>query len=232
METNSREKTILQLQLEIETALRLLPGFTNQLPDALKPLVRLTPPDGERAKVSLRHVKTNRQIRRNAPASTWSPESGSVSISYDVSPAREADPADIQAARVPSPDALPRYTGAEDPMRGLVLALATAEDDPKLPFISLKWFRDTYLPREGFSWATAPENRQRILADAISRNWILTSKVANPKNPQYPVTGIRVNRPLAEVRRILDQESRFGSAFAPITISGEPLSETVLRERR
>ncbi len=121
---------------------------------------------------------------------------------------------------------------AEDPARDLMLALARAEQDPQLGFVSLKWFRDTYLPRQGHAWDVAPDARQRVLVEAINRGWILTSKVANPKNPQYPVTAIRVNRPLADVRRILDQEAGFASPFAPITIPGERLSETVLRERR
>ncbi len=232
MQINNAEKTILQLQSEIETALQLLPGFTNQLPDALKPLVRLTPPNGERAKVSLRHVKTNRQIRRNAPAGTWSPKSGSVSISYNASPAEGADATEAQVAHASRPDVLPSSAGPEDPVRDLVLALAKAENDPQLGFISLKWFRDTYLPRHGYSWAIAPENRQRVLGDAINRNWILTSKVANPKNPRYPVTAVRINRSMAEMRGILNKEAGFGSAFVPITIPGERFSETVLRERR
>jgi hypothetical protein len=115
----------------------------------------------------------------------------------------------------------------------LVVALAKAENDPQLGFVSLKWFRDTYLPRQGYGWSVAQENRQRLLDDAINmKKWILTSKVPNPKNPQYPVTAIRLNRSLGEVRRILEQEEGVASAFAPIAIQGELLSETVLRERR
>ena len=112
------------------------------------------------------------------------------------------------------------------------MALAKAELDPQLGFVSLKWFRDKFLPQCGYSWAASEEERQRVLANAIERGLILKSRVANPKNPQFPVTAIKVNRPLAEVRRILDQEPGFGSAFDPIAIAGEPLSQTVLRERR
>ncbi|MEK7408175.1 MAG: hypothetical protein AAB225_24150 [Acidobacteriota bacterium] len=212
------DKTILQVQSEIETALQRLPGLEAQLPDVLRPLVRLAPSKGARAQVSLRHARTQRQVKRNAPAESWSPDSGLVSISYDTSAVEEA-----VAMETPR---------AEDPARDLMLALARAEQDPQLGFVSLKWFRDTYLPRQGHAWDVAPDARQRVLVEAINRGWILTSKVANPKNPQYPVTAIRVNRPLADVRRILDQEAGFASPFAPITIPGERLSETVLRERR
>jgi hypothetical protein len=216
------EKTILEVQSEIETALRRLPRFAAQLPDALKPLVRLAPPRGARAQVSLRHARTARQVRRNAPADSWSPDSGSVSICYDASPAGEVDTTETQAADTAHPDASTQQVRAEDPARDLVLALARAECEPQLGFVSLKWFRDSYLPQEGYAWAATPEDRQRVLADAINnRKWILTSHVPNPKNPRYPVTAIRVNRPLAEVRKILDQEAGFGSPFAPIPIAGE-----------
>jgi hypothetical protein len=213
-------------------ALQRLAGFAAQLPDVLRPLVWLAPPKGARAQVSLRHARTERQVRRNAPADSWSPDSGLVSISYDTSPVEEANALETQAAQTAPADASPPPPPAEDPARDLVLVLARAEQDPQLGFVSLKWFRDTYLPPQGYAWAVAPDNRQRVLAEAINRNWILTSKVPNPKNPRYPVTAIRVNRPLADVRKILDQEAGFGSAFSPITIPGERLSETVLRERR
>jgi hypothetical protein len=171
-------------------------------------------------------------VKRNAPADSWSPDSGLVSISYDTSPAGQPDALETDAAGPAHPDAPPHPVHTEDPARDLVLALARAANDPQLGFVSLKWFRDTYLPQQGYAWAAAPENRQRVLVEAIERRWILTSKVPNPKNPQYPVTAIRVNEPLADVRKILSQEAGLGSAFAPITIAGEPLSETVLRERR
>jgi hypothetical protein len=117
-------------------------------------------------------------------------------------------------------------------VRQLLLALAKAERDPQLGFVALKWFRDTYLPRQGVIWADTPENRQRILVEAINRRWIVTSKIPNPKNPRYPVTAIKINRPLPEVRQLLEQEECLRTTFAPITIAGERLSATVLRERR
>ena len=85
-------------------------------------------------------------------------------------------------------------------------------------FVSLKWFRDTCLPQKGFAWGAAPEERYKVLTDAIDRRWILTSRIPNPKNPQFPVTAIRVNRPLDEVRTILDENAKASSPFAPISI--------------
>ncbi|MBI4441879.1 MAG: hypothetical protein HY649_00735 [Acidobacteria bacterium] len=228
------DKTILEVQSEIEMALQHLPGFAAQLPEVLKPLVRLAPPKGSRTQVSLRHRhgKIERQVKRNAPADSWSPRSGLVSISYNPSP-QQTDALETQAADAAYPETLTQPVHVKDPATDLLLALASAERDPQLGFVSLKWFRDVYLQQQGYAWAATSEDRQRVLVDAINRKWILTSKHPNPKNPQYPVTAIKINRPLAEVRGILRQEETdSGSVFVPITIVGEPLSETVLRERR
>jgi hypothetical protein len=228
----SAVNTIQDVQSEIEKALECLPKFLSHLPEELKPLILLAPPQGVHASVSLRHPdkKTSRQIKRNAPMNSWSPESDLVVISYNTSAAEAAMP--LPAEQVKPVETI-RGLGnkpVRDPAHELLQALAQAEMGSQ--FVSLKWFRDTCLPQKGFPWGTAPEERHRVLADVINRRWILTSRIPNPKNPQFPVTAIRVNRPMDEVRAILDENAKANSAFAPIAIPGERLSETVLRERR
>lgn len=227
------EKTILEEQSEIEAALAHLPALAAQLPAALKPLVRLSPRNGFRAEVSLRTgtAKESRQVKRNSPAHGWSPDSGLVAITYRPSAAVEDQAPGSAVESVPDSATKPAET-AIDPVQEIVMALAKAEKDPQLGFVALKWFRDAYLPQQGYPWAAIPDDRQRALVNAIDRNWILTSKVANPKNPQFPVTAIKVNRPLSEVRSILEQDPESRSGFNPIAMQGEPLSKTVLRERR
>jgi hypothetical protein len=223
--------TILELQSDLEIALQCLPRFQAQLPDVLKPLVNLAPRKGVRAHVSLRHAAKGRQIKRNAPAETWKTGPDFVlAISYEANTAEDREEAERHPAQTPVAAAPAQRT--EDPVRDLVCALARAERDPQLNFVSLKWFRDAYLPQQGFAWATAPESRQRVLVEALDRRWVLTGKIANPKNPQFPVTAIRVNRPLPEVREVLGKDETSESDFAPAVIRGEQLSQTVLRERR
>ena len=234
------EKTILEEQSEIEAALDHLPALAAQLPAALKPLVRLSPRKGFRVQVSLRrgNAKDSRQVKQNAPASRWLPDSGLVAIMYRPSTPEEDQAAESTVEDVQDSLAKPAETAtkpaetASDPVQDIVMALARAEKDPQLGFVSLKWFRDTYLPQQGYPWAAIPDERQRVLVNAIDRNWILTSRVANPKNPQFPVTAIKVNRPLSEVHSILEQEPGPRSGFNPVAMRGEPLSQTVLRERR
>jgi hypothetical protein len=155
-----------------------------------------------------------------------------VSISYEAATDEKAGRVEAEVVQ-PAPAAeVPHRVLTEDPVRGLVLALARAESDPKRGFVALKWFRDTYLPEQGYGWASSPEARHRAIVEADKRRWVLTSKVPNPKNPEFPVTSIRVNRPLQAVQEILKQESGFEADFAPIALAGERLSETVLRQRR
>lgn len=222
----------------------------------------LAPPRGTYAQVSLRYgnLKKNRQAPTTKPAEKWAMTRDLAAISYVresptenremevqnpsnhteetfctvMNQEKVADVSEPRAAHPVTPDPLQEPSDAGDPLREVVSALAKAASDPQLRFnfISLKWFRDTYLPQLGYAWATTPEQRKSALVQAINRKWILTGHVVNPKNPQHPVTEIKVNRSLSEVRDILGQPGAFGSGFMPIVIPGEPLSETVLRERR
>jgi len=75
-------------------------------------------------------------------------------------------------------------------------------------FIALKWFRDSFLPRKAFRWNQHPESRQSVLAEAIQRGVVITSKIANPKTPAYPTTTIRLNRAEAGIPRRLSASTR------------------------
>ena len=90
-----------------------------------------------------------------------------------------------------------------DPLSDLIRALDRAESRPGYEFVALKWFRDTVLPAEGFPWASYHSARQTVLRDAIDKRLILTSKMPNPRSPQFPVTAIRLNRLVPEVMGIL-----------------------------
>ena len=71
----SAVNTIQDVQSAIEKALECLPKLVSKLPEELRPLVRLAPPQGIQVHVSLRHPdkKASRQIKRNTPVSSWRP---------------------------------------------------------------------------------------------------------------------------------------------------------------
>ena len=77
-----------------------------------------------------------------------------------------------------------------------------------------------------------PSDRDEVLRNAIRVRAVLTSKVPNPKAPLFPVTSIRLNRQQPEVVSLLGEPIGSGFSFQPVSIRGEALSETVLRERR
>ena len=70
-------------------------------------------------------------------------------------------------------------------VKELCAALAEAERGGHA-FIALKWFRDSFLPRKAFRWNQHPESRQAVLAEAIQRGLVITSKSRTPRLPPIP----------------------------------------------
>ena len=108
-------------------------------------------------------------------------------------------------------------------VKELCAALAEAERGGHA-FIALKWFRDSFLPRKAFRWNQHPESRQAVLAEAIQRGVVLTSKIANPKTPAYPTTTIRLNRAEAGI----PEEAQ---RFHPVAVHGDSIADAIEEER-
>ncbi|HKF47478.1 MAG TPA: hypothetical protein VKB38_08990 [Terracidiphilus sp.] len=176
--------------------------------------------------------ENGRSKRRNASAETWSPEEDEVRIYFERvdgedSPARAVrtatrpgadhafDEDDIQEALMPA--------DMDARVKELCSALAEAERGGHA-FIALKWFRDSFLPRKAYRWNQNPESRQSVLAEAIQRGVVLTSKIANPKTPAYPTTTIRLNRAEAGI----PEEAQ---RFHPVAVHGDTLSAVLEEER-
>lgn len=212
-----------------EVELRLEQGLSRSLESYLHPLL----PEGYRPRVHL-HEKTGRKKRKDARAESWSPDSGEVRICFEreacsPSPSSQEKPVDTPADTSVDSSSSPTMG---TPISDLVRALDRAESRPGYDFIALKWFRDVFLPAQGFDWTKSDSSRQDVLRDAIEKRLILTSKVPNPKSPQFPVTAIRLNRLLADNQAILRAGQGSDSGFNPVEIRGENLSTTILRERR
>jgi hypothetical protein len=219
--------TIEQLESHLEEKLTKSSVFQEYIREHYHPHVELFSKDKTKP----------RKKKRNASAESWSPDSGEIHISFER--------IETPAAKVSEPsrellqEILPRVeppTPAQNPSLDLIRALHRAESRPGFDFVSLKWFRDLYLPAEGFDWARSSESRDQQLREAIGQGWIVKSKKPNPKAPQFPVTAICVNQRHAEVARILGTRAPSSNAaewdFDPIEIRGESLSTTILRDRR
>jgi hypothetical protein len=212
----------------IEEALAEL-GYS-QDPGLSRALHFLAPP-GYQAIVEL-CSESGRSKRRNASAESWSPEEDELRIYFERV---DGDEAPVRPVRVSTPVHEVHYEdddGEEEMIlpadmdirvKELCGALAEAERGGHA-FIALKWFRDSFLPRKTFRWNQSPEVRQTVLAEAIQRGVVLTSKIANPKTPAYPTTTIRLNRSEAGI----PEEAH---RFHPVSVQGETLTAVMDEER-
>ncbi len=221
--------------LSIPAAEEIIEDALNELAYSQDPglatALRFLAPPGYQAIVEL-CSESGRSKRRNASADTWSPEEDEVRIYFeriegDDPPPRLSRTARSMAAQVAEEDeaeeeeVLPADLDAR--VKELCAALAEAERGGHA-FIALKWFRDSFLPRKAFRWNQQPEARQAVLAEAIQRGVVLTSKIANPKTPAYPTTTIRLNRIEAGIPEDAQR-------FNPIEAQGEPVAAAIDEDR-
>jgi len=221
--------------LSIPAAEEIIEDAFNELaysqdPGLVRALRFLAPP-GYQAIVEL-CSENGRSKRRTASADSWSPEEDEIRIYFERI---GGDEPGARLSRAPRAVASHTLEGEDEDdeeilpedmdarVKELCAALAEAERGGHA-FIALKWFRDSFLPRKAFRWNQHPETRQAVLAEAIQRGVVLTSKIANPKTPAYPTTTIRLNRAEAGI----PEESQ---RFHPIEVQGEPVAATIDAER-
>jgi hypothetical protein len=223
--------------LSIPAAEELIEDALNELaysqdPGLVRALRFLAPP-GYQAVVEL-CSENGRSKRRNASADSWSPEEDEVRIYFEriddgEAPARNGRSRSYSVAPIHAPEPEEEAPDAILPadmdarVKELCAALAEAERGGHA-FIALKWFRDSFLPRKAFRWNQHPETRQMVLAEAIQRGVVMTSKIANPKTPAYPTTTIRLNRAEAGI----PEEAQ---RFHPVAVQGETVADTLDEER-
>jgi hypothetical protein len=177
--------------------------------------------------------ENGRSKRRNASADSWSPEDDEVRIYFERSDDGDGAPRPIRAPRaVADHNYDDEYDDGQQAVipadldarvKELCAALAEAERGGHA-FIALKWFRDSFLPRKAFRWNQHPESRQSVLAEAIQRGVVITSKIANPKTPAYPTTTIRLNRAEAGI----PEEAQ---RFHPVAVHGDSIADAIEEER-
>lgn len=220
--------------LSIPAAEEIIEEALNELaysqdPGLVRALKFLAPP-GYQAIVEL-CSENGRSKRRDASADTWSPEEDEVRVYFEriegepashpnwasraASRRAEEEENEVQEAVTPA--------DMDTRVKELCAALAEAERGGHA-FIALKWFRDSFLPRKAFRWNQHPEARQAVLAEAIQRGVVLTSKIANPKTPAYPTTTIRLNRAEAGI----PEEAQ---RFHPVEMQGETIAAEIEEER-
>ena len=91
----------------------------------------------------------------------------------------------------------------EEHVREVVRLVDRSEQEGRLPFLALTFFRDRMLPRWGGPWTRDDRDRQVSVESAIQRGWLRSGQVPNPKNPSFPTTSIELERANPDVQRIL-----------------------------
>ena len=175
----------------------------------------------------------NRKKRFDAALDSWQPALGEITFKFGI-PEPATIPGTTETVNEISLGISEGSAEGQPPdfrFHDLINTLNDAEMRPGFEFVSLKWFRDTYLPGEQYDWAKMPRFLDAMIRAAISDGVLLTSKVTNPRSPQFPVTAIRLNRRHKDVVLVLGESSGFALNFRPVPIGGEPLSDTVLRDR-
>lgn len=233
--TRAAQGSLDGANLSIPAAEEIVEEALNELAYSQDPglarALRFLAPPGYQAIVEL-CSENGRSKRRSASADSWSPEEDEVRIYFERISSHDgaARPARAQPS-VPAGHAFEEEEGEEAILpedmdvrvKELCAALAEAERGGHA-FIALKWFRDSFLPRKAFRWNQHPDTRQAVLAEAIQRGVVLTSKIANPKTPAYPTTTIRLNRADAGLPDELPR-------FQPVAVLGESLAGVLDDER-
>jgi hypothetical protein len=218
--------------VELEFAAKL----DNAISDILQEL-GYEVPQSHQIKASLLD-SSGRKKRSNASADHWSPVLGRIEIRFEpiAQEQRQIHSGTPQPAANESPAKLPKLSkvvaGVHPAEADLLIALDRAESRPGWNFVPLKKFRDEILPQDHCPSMTTDVERRSVLSSAIEKKLVLLGKVINPKSPQFPVTTMRLNRLMPEVKAVLGQTNSQDLDFHPVEISGEPLSATILRERR
>ncbi len=219
-------------EVELEFGRKLDNALADILQDLGYPL-----PQSHQVKASLLD-SNGRKKRSNASADNWSPVLGRIEIRFEpvAQEQKQINSRLSQTAEKESPakpETLSKgIPGLHPAEADLLIALDRAESRPGWNFVPLKKFRDEILPQEHLPSMRTDVHHRSVLESAIEKKFILVGKVPNPKSPQFPVTTIRLNRLMPAVKAVLGQTNSQDLDFHPVEISGEPLSTTILRERR
>lgn len=184
------------------------------LPPVLQPLTLIAPPRGFAISVELRPFEDPDRPGEFAEDSRWDPRHGDVLITFE--PGREDgwreerrdDRREERRGgwRDGAPAELPPPPDPDVAVDDVVRVLARAESDPNFTFVALKFLRDQLLPRH-VAWAAIPHEAQIQINRSIDVGAVQTTKVENPRQPQYPVTAVKLNRDSAIVLRVLSAEA-------------------------
>ena len=205
-------------------------------------------PQAEGCSVKVDFIEDGFKIHDGADTESWRPNNvGEIRIRFDESPETVAEPefgedSDYEEVE-PIYEAEESQYVEEDAYddRGnlwqqnryeLIRSLQRAGRREGFEFVSLKWFRDLFLPAEQYAWTDSLETRSREIGEAIDDGAILTYKVPNTRSPEFPVTAIRLNHEHPDVRAVMGEAPSRSGGPPTVGMRSPNLSSTVMHDRR
>jgi len=191
----------------------------NALPPVLQPLTLIAPPRGFVVQVELTPYTDHARPDDWNRDPRWDARNGELRIGYE--PARDEPARDERGWYGDDLRGPQAVSGPIDPqvaLRDIVRVVGRAEGDPAFKFLALKFLRDQLLPRQ-IAWGSLPNEAQIQINFAIDQGVLVTSKVENPRAPQYPVTAVQLNREHPLVRSMIGPPH---DAAPPHDVDAEP----------
>ena len=98
--------------------------------------------------------------------------------------------------------------------------------------IPLQWFSREWCPPGSLYEIAGESNMARLIKHAAGEGVVSVSEAPESVPPHFELELIRLNRGHPWVKSALGEAPPVGWTFQPVKIKGEPLSETILRDRR
>ena len=189
-------------------------------------------PQAEGCSVEVDIIEDGLKMHSGANSDTWRPyNGGELRIRFEVAPEGEAVEYE-EEAHYPEEEEYDDRGNSWQNRYELIRSLQRAGRREGFEFVSLKWFRDLFLPAEQYGWTDSLEARSREIGDAIDDGAILTYKVPNTRSPEFPVTAIRLNHEHPDVRAVLGEAPSRSGGYQTVGMRGQHLSSPVMPDRR
>ena len=190
-------------------------------------------PQAEGCSVEVDIIEDGLKMRNGADSDSWRPfHGGEIRVRFDSAPVGEEGPEYEEDPYYPEEEEFEDPGNSWQNRYELIRSLQRAGRREGFEFVSLKWFRDLFLPAEQYSWTDSLEARSREIGEAIDDGAILTYKVPNTRSPEFPVTAIRLNHEHPDVRAVMGEAPSRSGGFQPVGIRGHNPPSTAMHDRR
>ncbi len=190
-------------------------------------------PQAEGCAVEVDFIEDGLKMQSGANSDSWRPfNGGEIRVRFDAAVEDEVEHEYEEGPGYAEEDEYDDRGNTWQNRYELIRSLQRAGRREGFEFVSLKWFRDLFLPAEQYAWTDSLETRSREIGDAIDEGAILTYKVPNTRSPEFPVTAIRLNHEHPDVRAVLGEAPSRSGGLQPVGLRGQHLSSTMMRDRR